>query len=178
MRRSYLLALFGVSLLALILPSCTKAPDYWDEAKPGQKKVLVSFPPLYAITQAVAGENAYVLCLLTEHGPHEYDGAATDLLKVRRADLFIFNGLTLDDKFADKMLRNHRNGKLVELNVGAVLDEKHHKLLIHEDHAKEKGKEQDKGKKEPEHAHEARRTRSARLARAAASDCHDADHPR
>jgi zinc transport system substrate-binding protein len=149
MRRSYLLTLLALSLFGLVLPGCTPAPNFWTEAKSGQKKVLVSFPPLYSITHAVAGDSAYVLCLLTTHGPHEYDGAATDLFKVNKADLFIYNGLTLDDTFADKMMRNHKNQALAILNVGKVLEEKHHDLLIHEEH--EPGK--DKKEAEPAHQH-------------------------
>src|ERR1019366_8316282 len=149
MRSSYVLCLLGLSLLVFSLTSCSPAPNFWAEAKSGQKKVLVSFPPVYSIAHAIGGENAYVLCLLTAQGPHEYDGAATDLFKVNKADLFIFNGLTLDDNFADKMLRNHKNKSLAVLKVGKVLEAKHDKLLIHEeghDHA------HDKDKKEDEHA--------------------------
>ena len=153
MRRSYLLIPLGFSLILLSLSSCTPAPNYWDEAKPGQKKILVSFPPLYSITQAVAGENAYVLCLLTANGPHEYDGTATDLLKVRYADLFIYNGLTLDDTFVEKIQANHKNGRLLELNVGKVLEKKYHALLIHEDHEEDKDMKKEPGKKDPHAGH-------------------------
>ena len=89
------------ALLCLSPIACTPAPNYWKEAKPGQKKILVSFPPLYSITQAIAGEDAYVLCMLTSQGPHDYDGSPTDAYKVSKADLFIYNGLTLDDAFAE-----------------------------------------------------------------------------
>src|SRR6266540_5055606 len=106
LRHLHLLLLFWV-MLSLV--GCTAAPNYWDEAKPGQKKILVSFPPLYSITHAVAGENGYVLALLTTQGPHDYEGTQTDLFKVNKADLYIYNGLTLDDVFTEKMLKNHKN---------------------------------------------------------------------
>jgi zinc transport system substrate-binding protein len=134
MRRSYLLLLLGIPLLAF-LKGCSPPPDFWQEAKPNQKRVLVSFPPLYAITHAVAGDDAYVLSMLTGKGPHDYDGAATDLFMLNKADLLIYNGLTLDDVFVDRMLKSHRNKSLAVLNVGAVLekedrerDEKNEKL--------------------------------------------------
>ena len=155
MRRSYLLALLGFAFLLLALPSCSRAPDFWEEAKPGQKKVLVSFAPLYAITHAVAGENTYVLCLLTSQGPHDYDGAATDLLKVNKADLLIANGLTLDKVFIDRMLANHKNGNLAVLNLGAVLEKKYPKLLHHEEaHEHAKDKKEPDGDKHAEHNHQ------------------------
>lgn len=121
MRRLYLLLSFSFLLMPFLLFSCAKAPNFWEDAKPGQKKVLVSFPPLYSIAHAVAGEDAYVLSLLTMEGPHDYEGTPTDLFKVNGADLYIHNGLTLDDDFTDKMLRNHKNANLTTLNVGAVL---------------------------------------------------------
>jgi ABC-type Zn uptake system ZnuABC Zn-binding protein ZnuA len=128
MRRTYPIVSFGVSaiLLAGLLTSCTPAPNVWIEAKPDQKKVLVSFPPLYAITHAVAGEDAFVLSLLTGKGPHDYDGAPSDIFMVNKADLLIYNGLTLDDVFVKHMRDSHSNKSLSVLNVGAELTEKDH----------------------------------------------------
>jgi zinc transport system substrate-binding protein len=134
MRRTYLVIVLLLMAMALGLSSCSSAPNYWKDASPGQKKILVSFPPLYAITHEIAGKDAYVLCMLSTQGPHDYDGGPTDLPKVNKADLFIFNGLSLDDGFAEKMLRNHKNRNLAVLNVGEVLDEKHHNLLLHTKH--------------------------------------------
>ncbi|HZZ80614.1 MAG TPA: zinc ABC transporter substrate-binding protein [Gemmataceae bacterium] len=101
----------------------------WTEAKPGQKKILVSFPPLYSITHAIAGDDAYVLSLLTGKGPHDYEGAPTDLFMVNNADLLIFNGLTLDDAFVNRMRSGHRNKSLSVLNVGDELIEKDHERV-------------------------------------------------
>lgn len=130
MRRSYLLIFIALSSLPGCF-GCTPAPDYWVDAKPGQKKILVTFPPLYSFTHAVAGDDAYVLCMLTTQGPHGYEGGPTDLFKVERADLLISNGLTLDDQFVEqKMLRNHKNRKLVTLNVGETLLEKSPGLVL------------------------------------------------
>ena len=126
MRRSYLLAVACVSLL----PGCSPAPNYWIEATPNQKKILVSFPPLYSFTHAVAGKDAYVLCLLTAQGPHGRDIAPTDIFKVNKADLFIYNGLTLDDLFADKMMLQRKNKSLVRLDVGMTLLDQHPKLIL------------------------------------------------
>ena len=124
--------------------------------------MLVSFPPLYAITHAIAGDHAYVLCLLTTQGPHDYDGAQTDTLKINKADLFIYNGLTLDDGLANNMLKNHKNKSLEVLNVGEAIEKKFPKLLHHGAHEHgEPGKEKDNhdgdkkqdAKKADEHGH-------------------------
>ena len=93
-----------VLLLTLFQPGCSHAPNYWKGAKPGQKKVLASFPPLYSIAHAVAGDDAYVLCLLTKQGPHDYQPAPTEMRKLRDANLILTNGLELDDRFMDRLL--------------------------------------------------------------------------
>lgn len=144
MRRSYLLIL-SILPISVLLSSCSTPPNFWEEAKPAQKRVLVSFPPLYSITHAVAGEDAYVLCMLTTQGPHGYDYGANDLFKVNKADLLIYNGLTLDDTFVDRLMDKRRNPSLVRLNIGDAFlnDKKLKKLLLkggHE-HGHEHGKD-------------------------------------
>ena len=118
MRRSYLLIVFGVSL-SLLPSGCSPVPNFWKEASPGQKKILVSFP----------GNDAYVLSLLTSEGPHDYDGGPTDSLKVRYADLLISNGLSLDEVFVDRM-KLHGDNKLKSLNVGKALEKTDPDLLL------------------------------------------------
>lgn len=118
MRYSYLLILL---VLPFMIVGCQPAPNFWQDAKAGQKRILVTFPPLFSITHAVAGEDAYVLCLLTTQGPHGYDGAPTDLIKVNKADILIFNGLTLDNEFVNKMKAGRTNIALRILDVGQTL---------------------------------------------------------
>src|SRR5262249_33906331 len=72
----------------------------------------VSFPPLYSFTKNVAGDDAQVLCLLTTHGPHDYPYDPKDLLPLRTADLFLVNGLGLDEEFSEKLKNNCGNSKL------------------------------------------------------------------
>lgn len=126
---SYLLIPSVFWALCILQSGCSTAPDFWREASPGQKKILVSFPPLYCITHAVAGKDAYVLCMLTSQGPHDYDGSPTDAVKVSKADLFIYNGLTLDDAFAERMLRN-QSPPVKDLNVGKTIENSAHELLL------------------------------------------------
>lgn len=110
-----------LGLLAFALAGCTRPPDAWKEAKPGQKRVLVSFPPLYSLTQAVAGDDAYVLTLLTGTGPHDYQYSSQDALKFRAADLVIVNGLELDEHFVDKLKRSSGNKNVPMFRVGDAL---------------------------------------------------------
>jgi ABC-type Zn uptake system ZnuABC Zn-binding protein ZnuA len=91
---------------------CTKIDEekMWQPG-PG-KRVVVSFPPLYSFTKNVAGDDAQVLCLLTTHGPHDYPYDPKDLIPLRKADLFLVNGLGLDEEFSEKLKNNCGNSKL------------------------------------------------------------------
>ena len=153
MRRTYLFILLAVPLMLLPL-ACTPPVNPFAEAKPGQKKILVSFPPLYALAHAVAGEDGYVVSMLTGEGPHGYHYSAHDLLKVNKADLLIYNGLELDEQFVDRLKDTNRNPSLVYLNIGKVMDKKHHDLLLHgeHEHEAEEGKD-DKDAHKHDHKH-------------------------
>jgi zinc transport system substrate-binding protein len=108
---------------------CSRARDPWASAKPEQKHVLASFTPLYCFAQNVAGEHALVLCLTTAEGPHDYRGTHTDALKVAGADLYLHNGLGLDDEASAKLLSMaNKKSAVREVKVG---DEIPHELLEH-----------------------------------------------
>lgn len=100
------LCVFGVALLTLGLgfAGCTPAPDPWKDAKVDQKHVLATFAPLYCFAHAVAGDDAYVLCFLTDKDPHSYTFNAADTIKARGADLIVLNGLSLDNAFVEKLI--------------------------------------------------------------------------
>jgi ABC-type Zn uptake system ZnuABC Zn-binding protein ZnuA len=90
---------------------CSKVKVPWDEKGPATH-VVVSFPPLYSFTKNVAGDDAQVLCLLTTHGPHDYPYDPKDLVPLRMAELFLVNGLGLDEDFSEKLKNNCGNSKL------------------------------------------------------------------
>src|SRR5580765_191 len=83
--------------MAIALGGCSKAPDPWDAVEGGQLRVLVSFPPLYCFTKAVADKDAKVQTLLAATGPHDHHATASDAHLAAGANLFFVNGLTLDD---------------------------------------------------------------------------------
>ena len=111
-RTSLVRKLAVVTLLAavVILPGCRKAVDPWGEVKGGPPRVLVSFAPLYCFAKAVAGDDVAVLSLTTTVGPHDHNADADDLLAAQKADLFLVNGLTLDD-FVTKVVNQSGNPK-------------------------------------------------------------------
>lgn len=106
-------ATLGVALTALLtgavlLPGCSRHANPWKELPGGSTRVLVSFPPLYCFTKAVADDKAKVLSLLTTVGPHDHKPTADDALVAREADLFLVNGLSLDD-FVTRVANNSGN---------------------------------------------------------------------
>src|SRR5437762_7743417 len=95
----------------LSLVGCSRSPDPWGEGKDKSLKVLVSCPPLYCCTKGVAGEEARVVSLLAPTGPHEHQANADDAQLAAGADLFLANGLGLDD-FVGRVVTNSGNTKV------------------------------------------------------------------
>jgi ABC-type Zn uptake system ZnuABC Zn-binding protein ZnuA len=104
-------------LLLSFALGCAKMPDPWLEV-PGKFKVLVSFPPLYSMVKSVAGDRAAVISLCTTTGPHDYAFNAKDTILLRKADLFFYNGLELDNLFVERLAKDSSNPKLKFSSLG------------------------------------------------------------
>lgn len=116
---------------------CGKASDPWAKVQGGPPYVLASFAPLYCFAKNVAGDDAGVLCLLTNTGPHDYQLTPFDTLKVRKANLFLVNGLSMDD-FVLKMAGDNKTVEIFK--VGDALP---HELLEHGAACEHKHKDKD-----------------------------------
>jgi ABC-type Zn uptake system ZnuABC Zn-binding protein ZnuA len=101
---------------AIGLAGCSAGGDPWAE-RPGPK-VLAFFPPIYSLAATVAGDDAQVLSLLTSRGPHDYEPRPSDARKLRRAALFLVNGLELDDLMAAKLAETTSNKHLRVVKLG------------------------------------------------------------
>lgn len=119
--RTRSLALVGLFVAGLGLSGCSAGRDPWQD-RPGPK-VLAFFPPLYSLAAEVAGDDAQVLSLLTSKGPHDYDFQPADARKLRRADLFLTNGLDLDDLLTDRLAGSANNPKLKVVKLGKSVPE-------------------------------------------------------
>jgi zinc transport system substrate-binding protein len=142
-RRSlpWLLGIVFVTL-GLGFAGCTRAPDPWKAARTGQKHVLVTFPALFCLTHAVAGDDAYVLCFLSDKDPHNYSFTPADGVKAKDTDLLISNGLGLDDTFVEQLALRIK----ATLNVGEALQKKGlvHEMADDDDDDKKSDKHDDK----------------------------------
>lgn len=126
--------------MALILSGCSGAQDPWEKVEGKGPKVLVSFPPLYCFTKSISGDNAQVLSLLTSVGPHDYSPSAKDVLKAMKADVFLVNGLTLDD-WVSKIVNSSGNTKLKLIKVAEVIPEDQRLAMAEHEHDHDHGEE-------------------------------------
>jgi ABC-type Zn uptake system ZnuABC Zn-binding protein ZnuA len=111
--------------LVLFHGGCSKATDPWSKIPGGKIKIFTSFPPFFCFAKNVAGDDAKVLCLLSNTGPHGYEPTSYDSLKARGADLILINGLELDT-FVNRIVNSSGNKKAqrVELAQEAIPPEK------------------------------------------------------
>lgn len=119
MRLRHILMPVMVSLgLAL---GCASIPDPWED-RPGPR-VLTSFVPIWCFAKNVAGDDAQVRIVATERGPHHFDPSPRDVLVAKRADLFLINGLMLDDPIAKRMKKGAGNSNLKICPIGEAIPE-------------------------------------------------------
>jgi zinc transport system substrate-binding protein len=112
----------AIALLAFSGLSCTKVSDPWADM-PGPPRVVVSFPPLYCFVKNIGGDDVGVITLCENTGPHQYEFNPRDSLVLKKADLFLANGLGLD-RFADKLAENRGNAGYQYVELAEELPEK------------------------------------------------------
>jgi ABC-type Zn uptake system ZnuABC Zn-binding protein ZnuA len=125
MRRARLvgLGMFGsVSFILAVQAGCSKLPDPW-ENRPGTR-VVASFTPIHCFALNVAGEDANVKTLMTDRGPHHFTSGPRDVRLLEGANLFLINGLQLDNGLAEKMMKGCRNSSLKLVEAAAGIPEK------------------------------------------------------
>jgi len=126
--------LAGASVAAALgLSGCSHETDPWP---PGKPRVLATFPPLYCFTRNIAPDAA-VLCMIEQEGPHGREFKSRDVLLLREADLFVANGLGLDEHFTRRMRNSSGNHKLVFIEAGEGVPEnqlREVKEIVHGDH--------------------------------------------
>ncbi len=122
----YLTILAAFSAIALQLSGCQKEPPVWP---PNDKpKVLTSIVPLHCFAATIAEPDAEVRCLLTSKGPHGFQPSPQDAKLVSGADLFIVNGLRLEN-WVDRLVDRAGNRKLQVLRVGEEIPKRGGKLI-------------------------------------------------
>jgi zinc transport system substrate-binding protein len=134
---SLLLACAVGLVIAVALPGCGGTlDDGWPKDKAGPK-VVVSFAPLYCFAVNVAGEDAVVRNLLTSSGPHHFNPTDRDARLLRRADLFLVNGIGLEGDKPEGMKKGSGNQRLKVIELGSRIpqDKLFEGSCQHEEHA-------------------------------------------
>lgn len=130
---SAVLAVLAV-LVGLMFAGCkSTSGEQWPD-NPGPK-VAVSFAPLQCFAANVAGERGTVKSVLSTQGPHHADASMQERILLEEADLFLFNGLGLDDNFAKKLKASTSNKKLKMIDLGGGIESDHqtHGMLLGSD---------------------------------------------
>ena len=116
---------------ALLLPSCSEKPA----AKDGPYRVAATVGMIADIVREVAGPLAEVEAIIGEGvDPHLYKPTAADVKALQSADLVFYNGLLLEGKMTDVLVRLAGSGKRVHAVTEAVLEEPGYVLADEEDH--------------------------------------------
>lgn len=125
--RTVLLTTFAAAA-ALTFGTFAYASESEPSASDGEKlKVMASFYPMYDFASKIGGDKAEVTNMVpagTE--PHDWEPAATDIKNLEEADLFIYNGASMEH-WVDDVLDSLENKdlKTVEASKGLKLLEGH-----------------------------------------------------
>jgi zinc transport system substrate-binding protein len=129
-KRKIRAALALTLLLALVTLNCKgeSGPKAGTMKKPAagegprEFRVLCSFLPIWIFTRNVVGDRPGVtvnVLIPGSQGPHDYQLSPNDMLRINDADLFIINGLHLDD-FIANTARKVRPGLKIVAAADAV----------------------------------------------------------
>ncbi|MFO0813466.1 MAG: metal ABC transporter substrate-binding protein [Gemmatales bacterium] len=116
----------GFLLTMLLLAGCSNstASSTTPTASPwkstGKVRVLTSIVPMYCFTKLIAGDDAEVLCLMTSHGPHDFEPTSDDARILAQADLFVVVALGLEE-FLNGMVKSSDNRKLKVIRTGQAI---------------------------------------------------------
>ncbi|HUF63069.1 MAG TPA: zinc ABC transporter substrate-binding protein [Verrucomicrobiales bacterium] len=129
-----LLAPIGAALaLALSSSSCSEhGPSAPSE---GAYRAVATVGMITDIVRHIAGEHAQVLGIIGEGtDPHLYTPTVSDVKLLQSADIVFYNGLLLEGKMTDVLVRVARSGKPVHAVTEAILEQGDYILSGPDDH--------------------------------------------
>ena len=106
--RKTLSKMLSLTLMAMVLLSGISFAAFWN-SKP---TIVTTIYPLYDFTKQVVGDKANVILLVPAGAePHDWEPAPSDLVTIKKADLFIYNGAGMEvwiDKLQGSVLEGKR----------------------------------------------------------------------
>ncbi len=114
------LALAVVAGLTTILSGCGRPPE---SSTNGQFRAVATVGMIADVVRNVAGDKADVENLIGEGvDPHVYQPTRNDVMALSNADIIFYNGLLLEGKMGDVLIRVARQGKLVYAVTEEILE--------------------------------------------------------
>ncbi|MGB9682557.1 MAG: metal ABC transporter substrate-binding protein [bacterium] len=111
-RTKEIIVLFSIFLL--IIPSFSFGKD--------KLGVVASFYPIYDFTRNIGGEKVEVSVLIPFNvEPHDWEPSPGDVIKLHKADLFIYNGKSLES-WAENFIRSSNNKNLRVLDLSKAIN--------------------------------------------------------
>ncbi|MDF1850037.1 MAG: zinc ABC transporter substrate-binding protein [Verrucomicrobiales bacterium] len=121
-----------VACLGFFLTSCGEKPE---EAREGKIQITATVGMIADIVREVAGERAEVTGLIGEGvDPHLYKPTSSDIKSFQSADIIFYNGLMLEGKMSDVLVRLARNGKPVYAVTDEILGQEGYIITDEEEH--------------------------------------------
>ncbi len=106
-------------ILCLSLSGCTASQPQQDE---GKLSIVTSLFPQYDFARAIAGELAEVTLLLPPGAEsHSYEPTPADVIKINRADLFVYTGDNLEVWAKTLLSGLEGNPAILDLSEGVAL---------------------------------------------------------
>lgn len=123
-----------LSISALLFASCEKA-EKTSSAPDGPLQIAATVGMIADIVRVVAGDNATVEGIIGEGvDPHLYKPTGNDVKQLQSADVIFYNGLMLEGKMGDVLIRLARSGKPVYAVTEEILDQEDYIITDGEDH--------------------------------------------
>lgn len=122
--------------LALLISSCGGGNE--EASSPQQEgkiQITATVGMIADIVREVAGDRAEVKGLIGEGvDPHLYKPTSNDIKSFQSADVIFYNGLMLEGKMSDVLVRLARDGKPVYAVTDEILDQEDYIITDEEDH--------------------------------------------
>ncbi|BCX49695.1 manganese transporter [Haloferula helveola] len=120
------------ALAALGLVGCGEDQNSTSDGTP---KVVTTIAMIGDVAREIGGEHVSVESLIGEGvDPHLYKPSSPDLKKLQAADLIFYNGLMLEGKMTDTMVRFARSGKPVHAVTETILGDSNYVMSDEADH--------------------------------------------
>ena len=149
LRKSFFLIIMVV--VAIVFAGCGGKPNSETASVAKEKvKIVATIYPVYEFTRQVGGDKVEVTMLIPPGAePHDWEPTAKDLVKIRSAKLFLYNGAGFEP--VDKLLKQEVLGSAIAVEVSKGIP-----LLqgIQEDDHDDHEHSHNTAKKDDKHQHE------------------------